>query len=222
MLAAARAPSARNGLSPVSAATSANVGEWPLRWRNLGDQMVVRHSGGDGDLAARSRVRIGHLLQVDAVIAVDDGLLVRAANAIADQVREELFEHIPALAVANVRFATFEDSGAEHAHHAPKPFAVAGRLADGLLEIVDTPAGERMRLRVSRNAEGMRARVDIARADGQVETPELRPAAGNHHRLESAVAPAEPHAFDAKLWLAAGGETEDLPFSIIEPQGHQH
>lgn len=164
---------------------------------------------------------IGHLLQVDAVIAVDEGLLVSAANVIADQVREELFEHIPALAVANVRIATQEDSGDE-AHHAPKPFAVAGRLADGLLEIVETPAGERMRLRVSRHAEGMRARVDIARGGGQVETLELRPAGDNHHRLESTVAPAEPHAFDAKLWLAAGSEVEELPFSMIEPQGHQH
>ncbi|MEO9231146.1 MAG: hypothetical protein ABI216_19665 [Devosia sp.] len=79
-----------------------------------------------------------------------------------------------------------------------------------------------MRLRVSRHAEGMRARVDIARGGGQVETLELRPAAGNHHRLESAVAPAEPHAFDAKLWLVAGSDTEELSFSMIEPQGHQH
>jgi cation diffusion facilitator family transporter len=165
---------------------------------------------------------LGHLLQVEAAIVVDDGLLVGAANAITEQVKEELFEHIPALAVANVRLATPEDLHGEHAHHAPKPFQVAGKLADGLLEIVDTPDGERMRLRVSRHSEGLGARVEIARPGGQVETLELRPVANNHHRLESTVPPAEPHAFDAKLWLASGSEIEELPFSMAEPEGHEH
>jgi len=106
-------------------------------------------------------------------------------------------------------------------HHAPKPVQVATVLADGLLEIVDTPEGERMRLRVSRHAEGLRARVEIARGDN-TETLDLLPVGQNHHRLESQKAPAEPHEFTARLRLEAAGAVEELPFSMAEPASHSH
>ncbi|MEW6633612.1 MAG: cation diffusion facilitator family transporter, partial [Pseudomonadota bacterium] len=106
---------------------------------------------------------LGHKLHVDVTIAVSDGMLLAAANNIAASLKAELFAHIPALAVATVRFAEPEEGG--H-HHAPDPFLVSGKLASGLLEIVDTPHGERMRLRLSRHAEGLRANVAIERPGG--------------------------------------------------------
>ncbi|RWH68475.1 cation diffusion facilitator family transporter [Mesorhizobium sp.] len=163
---------------------------------------------------------LGHKLHVDVEIAVNDGLLLAAANNIAASLKAELFAHIPALDVATVRFAA---PGAEGGHHhAPDPFLVSGKLACGLLEIVDTPQGERMRLRLSRHAEGLRANVAIERAGGAVESLPLSPVGGDHHYLQSLVAPAEPHEFSARLQLAAGQDSEDLPFAMAEPEGHHH
>lgn len=162
---------------------------------------------------------LGHKLHVDVTIAVSDGMLLAAANNIAASLKAELFAHIPALAVATVRFAEAEEGG--H-HHAPDPFLVSGKLASGLLEIVDTPQGERMRLRLSRHAEGLRANVAIERPGGAVERLPLSPVGGDHHDLQSLVAPAEPHEFSARLLLAAGADSEDLPFAMAEPEGHYH
>jgi cation diffusion facilitator family transporter len=162
---------------------------------------------------------LGHRLYVEATIEVDDRLLVAAASDIAESYREELFHHLPGLASAQVRVAAPVVEG-QH-HHAPRPIQVASRLADGLLQIVDTPEGERMQLRVSRHAEGLTARVDIAR-DGSTEVLDLRPVEGDHHWLRSAVAPAEPHEFAAKLRLTAGNDNEEVPFAMVEPEGHHH
>ncbi|CDX22388.1 putative transmembrane efflux protein [Mesorhizobium plurifarium] len=163
---------------------------------------------------------LGHKLHVDVEIAVNDGLLLAAANNIAASLKAELSAHIPALDVATVRFAEPRTEGGHH--HAPDPFLVSGKLASGLLEIVDTPHGERMRLRLSRHAEGLRANVAIERADGAVESLPLSPLGGDHHYLQSLVAPAEPHEFSARLQLAAGSDSEDLPFAMAEPEGHHH
>ncbi|TPO02497.1 cation diffusion facilitator family transporter [Mesorhizobium sp. B1-1-5] len=163
---------------------------------------------------------LGHKLHVDVEIAVNDGLLLAAANNIAASLKAELFAHIPALDVATVRFAEPETETGHH--HAPDPFLVSGKLASGLLEIVDTPQGERMRLRLSRHAEGLQANVAIERANGAVESLPLSPVGGDHHYLQSLVAPAEPHEFSARLQLAAGPDTEDLPFAMAEPEGHHH
>ncbi|MDG4876918.1 cation diffusion facilitator family transporter [Mesorhizobium sp. WSM4935] len=163
---------------------------------------------------------LGHKLHVDVEIAVNDGLLLAAANNIAETLKAELFAHIPALDVATVRFAEPRTEGGHH--HAPDPFLVSGKLASGLLEIVDTPQGERMRLRLSRHAEGLRANVAIERADGAVESLPLSPVGGDHHYLQSLVAPAEPHEFSARLQLVAGPDSEDLPFAMAEPEGHHH
>ncbi|RWB75359.1 MAG: cation transporter [Mesorhizobium sp.] len=163
---------------------------------------------------------LGHKLHVDVEIAVNDGLLLAAANNIAASLKTELFAHIPALDVATVRFAASKAEGGHH--HAPDPFLVSGKLASGLLEIVDTPQGERMRLRLSRHAEGLQANVAIERAGGAVESLPLSPVGGDHHYLQSLVAPAEPHEFSARLQLAAGQDSEDLPFAMAEPEGHQH
>ncbi|MEY4890731.1 MAG: hypothetical protein RIQ75_1861, partial [Pseudomonadota bacterium] len=104
-------------------------------------------------------------------------------------------------------------------HHAPDPFIVTCDLADGVLGIVDTPQGERMRLTIDRHAEGLTAMVVIDRPTGP-ETLFLMPVSGDHHRLQSMDAPTEPHEFDARLILQANGKSLDLPFRMTEPEGH--
>ena len=136
-----------------------------------------------------------------------------------NSLQTELFHRIAGLAVANVHFAQGTIAhDEEHNHrHTPQPFRVDGKLANGLLEIVDTPNGERMRLRVSRHTEGLKATVAIQREGNEVETLALIPVRGDHHHLESAIAPAEPHEFKAKLHLTAGTQIEELSFSMAEP-----
>lgn len=163
---------------------------------------------------------IGHKLHVQVTIALDDGIFLAAANTIADQLRRELKDHLPALAEASILFAPSAEAGGHH--HAPDPVPVATRLANGLLQIVDTPDGERMRLRISRHAEGLSASVDIEREGGRTEVLDLQPVGGDHHLLQSHMAPEEPHDFSARLRLAAGAESEELAFAMAGPAGHHH
>ncbi|MDB5538897.1 MAG: cation transporter [Devosia sp.] len=163
---------------------------------------------------------IGHKLHIQVTIALDEGIFLAAANTIAHQLRHELKDHLPALAEASILFAPSAEGGGHH--HAPDPVPVATRLANGLLQIVDTPDGERMRLRVSRHAEGLKASVDIEREGGRTEVLDLRPVGGDHHLLQSQTAPEEPHEFSARLRLAAGTESEELAFAMAEPAGQHH
>ena len=182
----------------------------------------VRHAAGHvkgiGQITDVRARWIGHRLHVEVAMALDDGLLLGAANDIAQSLREELFEHLPGLAAATISFAP---AASEGHHKSPRPVQVTSRLADGLLEIVETPQGERLRLRVSRHAEGLGAQVDIDRG-GARELIELAPLNGDHHCLQSGVAPAEPHEFSATLRLSAGGSAEEVPFAMAEPEGHDH
>jgi cation diffusion facilitator family transporter len=170
---------------------------------------------------------LGHELHAEVTIAVNDNLPLAKAKAIAGELRSELHAHIPALAAAAIRFEMppLEElpprEGDGH-HHAPDPINVAAKLARGLLQIVDTPHGERMRLSVSNHAENLRARVVIARPSGKSEVLPLLPSKDDHHSYQSAVAPEEPHEFEAVLELAAGERRETLPFHMTEPEDHHH
>ncbi|MER8532625.1 cation diffusion facilitator family transporter [Mesorhizobium sp. M1005] len=167
---------------------------------------------------------IGHRLHADIAIKVADTATAKEVVGITDALREELFDHLPALSEANIRL---EGEGGPlaantgHAHHAPDPFKVACDMATGTLEIVDTPAGERLRLTIDSHADDLGATVIIDRPGGP-ETLPLGPVAGDHHRLESSVAPAEPHEFAARLILTAKGREQILPFKMVEPEGHHH
>jgi cation diffusion facilitator family transporter len=173
---------------------------------------------------------LGHDLHADVTIAVDDSQPLVEANSIATALQDKLREHLPALAVANVRFGMQEgntsalatvDGGAGH-HHAPEPFQVDCKLAKGQLQIVDTPAGERMRLTVSKRAEGLSAVVVIKGPGGKDEALPLLPSKQDHGSYMSAAAPAEPHEFDAILRLTAADQEETLAFHMAEPEGHHH
>ncbi|RUL99303.1 cation diffusion facilitator family transporter [Rhizobium chutanense] len=169
---------------------------------------------------------LGHKLHADVTIAVDPSKTVAEANALVVTLRNELNAHLPALATATIQLVSAGAPAAagDHGHghpHAPARFTVNSRLATGLLEIIDTPEGERMRLSISKHAHGLEAVVEIARESG-VERLPLLPSPTDHHALISAVAPAEPHEFDAVLKLMAGIEVDDLPFRMEEPEGHHH
>lgn len=174
---------------------------------------------------------LGHKLHADMTIAVDDAMSIAEANGIALALREELHAHLAPLGSATIQFDTAGASAMvtrhgdhEHHghHHAPAPFTVSSSLATGLLEIVDTPDGERMRLSVASHAHGLQAVVNIKRLGDAIETLTLSPSQADHHAMLSAEAPAEPHEFDAELVLSAGGKVEVLPFRMEEPEGHHH
>jgi len=173
---------------------------------------------------------LGHDLHADVTIAVDGNLPLVEANSIAAALQDALREHLPALAVANIRFGlqdgnasalTLAIDGAGH-HHAPDPFQVDGKLATGQLQIVDTTAGERMRLTVSKRAEGLSAVVVIKRPGGKDETLPLLPSKQDHGSYMSSAAPAEPHEFVATLLLTAADQEETIAFHMAEPEGHHH
>ncbi|AYG63644.1 cation diffusion facilitator family transporter [Rhizobium jaguaris] len=171
---------------------------------------------------------LGHKLHTDVTVAVDGTKSVEEANGILLILRRELQAHLPALGSAAIQLDTAGASPAasEHDHHghhhAPDPFRVESPLATGLLEIVDTPDGERMRLTISSHAHGLQAIVEIRRPGGVIETLPLASSTNDHHVLQSAEAPAEPHEFDAVLKLIAGERQDELPFRMEEPEGHHH
>jgi len=162
---------------------------------------------------------LGHKLHAEVTIAIDPNFTMAKANIIATALQNELFAHIPALSVANVRFDMMANPASAPAHrrHAPEPFRFVGDLADGLLEIVDTAAGERMQLTVSQHTDALRAVVVIDRSGGSSETLELLPVPGERHSFISPVAPEEPHEFDATLQLTVGDRWESLPFRMVGP-----
>lgn len=174
---------------------------------------------------------LGHKLQAELSVHLDEKLTVAEAQAIVAAMKTKLFAHLPVLSQVSIRIEApampdatpvkmyDHDHGDHGHHHAPAPFIVTCELADGVLEIVDTPQGERMRLSVARHAEGLTAMVMIDRPDGP-ETLFLIPDAVDHDRLQSTEAPAAPHEFAARLVLQAGGNSLELPFHMAEPEGH--
>ena len=170
---------------------------------------------------------IGHRLHTDLAIEVGNDLSLTEAKTIAASLHQELLGHLPALRTASITFdvpdAVADSPAGAHLgghHHAPKPFKVICSLAEGRLEIVDTPQGERMQLTLFRCAEGLQATVCIKRPGEVRETLPLALVTGSAI-YQSMVAPEEPHEFDAELQLLADGKAETLPFRMEEP-GHAH
>ena len=167
---------------------------------------------------------LGHRLHADVTIAVDENLPLMKANEISAVLQKELRDHIPGLAVANVRFGMTADpsSGPRDHHHAPASVRVSGELAAGVLEIVDTSDGERLRFTTAQSAVGTRIVAMIDRSGGLVGSLVLAPQPGVTDTFLSAAAPAEPHEFDARLHIRFGAREEVLPFRMNEPTGHVH
>ena len=170
---------------------------------------------------------IGHRLHADVSIDVGTDLSLTEAKDIAASLHKELLGHISALKTVSITFDAPDaitglptNMHLDGPHHAPEPFKVVCSLAEGSLEIVDTPQGERIRLTLSRRAEGLQATVSIKRPRGVQETLPLSLLTGNAI-YQSAAAPEEPHEFEAELQLLAGTQRETLCFQMKEPD-HTH
>ena len=160
-------------------------------------------------------------------MAVAGGTTVQEAEAISAEVEAMVADHVPALASAHVRVRSVEDAAAPLTpghighHHASDPVPVKGTFVEAVLEIVDTPNGERMRLTAARLTDNADVSVVIHRPEGEKKLP-LLPQDGEQGVLMSSIAPAEPHEFDARLVLRVGEHEEILPFRMVEPEGHHH
>lgn len=174
---------------------------------------------------------LGHRLAVELDVALDGTATLREADGITARFEHELFQHMPALSAARIRMRPYDPAargteaetptghgthGAKH-HHAPAPVAVRGQLAEGAVEIVDTPEGERLWFTAFRAPKGLEAVVTILRENGRIETLELTALDGNPTRFASTIAPQEPHEFDAQLHLRMGDHTEVLQLRLVEP-----
>jgi cation diffusion facilitator family transporter len=170
---------------------------------------------------------LGHRLTADLDVAIDGTATLREADAIRAAVREELQGHLPSLATVRIVVQAFggqtaeSDGGkASKHHHAPAPVAVRGKLAEGMLEIVDTPQGERMQFSAKRAVVGLTAVVRIKRDAGQVETLALNVSRDDPTKFMSTGAPQEPHTFQGDLVLNVRGRSEAVPFRVFEPDDH--
>lgn len=181
---------------------------------------VAGHVKGLGGLEQVQARWMGHRQHVDLAIQMPPSANVAEVQKVIAQLRAELFSHLPALSVANIRLAEPTEMEMAHGHHhAPDPFNFDCDLAAGVLEIVDTPHGERMRLTLDRQTEGLKAEVVIARKS-EPERLEFVRSAPDMHVFESSVAPAEPHEFEATLKLIVGRKKRELAFTMTETHGH--
>ncbi len=188
----------------------------------------IRHAGGHvpgvrSILDVRARW-IGHRLVAEVDIAVAGDTTVTQADALAGALEEELMGHLPPLRSAHIRIRSFDASehAHPHGHAAPAPVEVRGKLAEGCIEIVDTPSGERLRFTATRGLPTLQAEVVIHRggSPAHAETIPLADVAGGV-QFQSTVAPAEPHEFSAELRLRDGGTYEVLLFRMHEPHDHR-
>lgn len=176
------------------------------------------------DLKARW---LGHRLQADIRIAVDETSSLASATEVARKLEDELREHMAALGTVNVMVEPSVPSSAAAQRpavyaHATKPFVFDNEIAKGRLGIVGTPEGKRIRLTLDRAAGELGAFVEIERNGGKIEHLELRALAEDAHALQSSTAPMEPHEFTATLHLTTARGTADMPFAMKEPDGQHH
>lgn len=106
-----------------------------------------------------------------------------------------------------------------HHHHAPDPIHIKCHDTQGVLEIIDTPQGERMRYVASNISPDVKIRVIINRSEG-LEVLELQPTSSANEWM-SLVAPNEPHEFSAEFEVSKGELREVILFEMHEPH-HDH
>ena len=107
-----------------------------------------------------------------------------------------------------------------HHSHAPEPVAIKGQSFGGHIEIVETPNGERFRLKIDRELDGLKIEIHINRDNRQVELHRLVKSVESPMTFFSVDTPAEPHEFSAALIIQAADKTEKITFSVHEPHHH--
>jgi ABC-type nickel/cobalt efflux system permease component RcnA len=105
----------------------------------------------------------------------------------------------------------------EH-HHVADPVLVDGSQLKGLLQIVETPLGEKMRFVSSQVLDATELLVEIARGT-DFEILHLERSPDDPKIYLSAETPEEPHEFEATLKFA---HSEVFKFQMKEPLGHHH
>ncbi|MFA5170281.1 MAG: cation diffusion facilitator family transporter [Sulfuriferula sp.] len=178
---------------------------------------------------------LGHRLVAELDITVDGDITVSQADKVVAAFEHELIDHLPALGSARIRIRPSDanqhsavdrrnmvsGNTQHHGHTAPAPIIVCGKLAEGRIEIIDTPEGERMRFTVTHMLPNLQADVAIFRDNHPVHTEELPLVRVlNTTQFQSTVAPAEPHEFAAELRLRNNETSEALPFRMYEPHDH--
>ena len=175
---------------------------------------------------------LGHRLTAELDVTVSGDITVSQADVIAGSLERELIGHLPALKSAQIRIRSFDpEAGAgeivrqesaahAHGHAAPTPIDVRGRFAEGRIEIIETPLGERLRFTAEHPLPNLQAEVVIRRA-GPPARLEVLPLTevSNGIQFQSTAAPAEPHEFSAELRLRSGSY-EVLLFRMHEPHDH--
>lgn len=109
------------------------------------------------------------------------------------------------------------DHGHDH-HHAPDPVTVKSSILNGLIEIIDTPLGERMRFHSQTSLTANELLIEIYRPEG-IELLHLEPSPNDPKVFLSMEAPAEPHEFTATLKLQG---KDQFNFEMHEPDDHHH
>jgi nickel/cobalt exporter len=108
-------------------------------------------------------------------------------------------------------------------HHRADPISIDGQMLKGMLEIVETPLGEKMRFSSSRDIDQCELLVEIDRDNGRVEILHINKSPDNKGVFLSMETPSEPHEFNARLiWLDKYNGREEFAFSMKEPEGHSH
>ena len=165
---------------------------------------------------------VGHRLVAELDIGLTGATTVAEADGVATALEHELLDHLPALKSARIRVRSTDNTSAPatspHAHGAPDPVPVKGRLASGRLSIVDTPQGERMRFEPDALVPSLKVWVVIFRPKGEEVLTMVHDAVSGI--FESAEVPAEPHEFKAELQLESNSDAERLLFAMSEPHAH--
>lgn len=112
-------------------------------------------------------------------------------------------------------------SESHHHHHAPEAVHIKASDTTGILEIISTHDGERMRYIHHGTTENLSFRVIINRAEG-LEVLPLKLINGKPNEYISEAAPGEPHEFSAEFEVTNGGRSEIVTFEMHEPADHDH
>ena len=112
----------------------------------------------------------------------------------------------------------------EHAHHRhqPTPQPIDGKILRGTIEIIDTPAGERMRFASAVAMNQKKLQVCIKRSSGQMEILDLVQSSMASEVFMSTAAPAEPHEFSAFIKCETTAESDTVNFEMHEPEHDHH
>lgn len=111
-------------------------------------------------------------------------------------------------------------NGSHHHHHAPNPVHVTNELINGVLEIIDTDEGERMRFTAAAQTSAPIQLSVIINRPESLEVLILKQSSKNSTEFISEFAPNEPHEFSAEFEIRSAGKKEVLAFQMHEPEGH--